>query len=550
MKKRVHFIILLCFLAVPLILQAQTEQDCDKMIREGIEEMNNKNYSKSLEILTKVASVAKENHWYKQEFLARNNIGANYYGLLDYGEALDNYLEAYKIALKELDPNFEMIVLNNIAILYSKEKEFDKAEEYFKKAYEIADESNDSLKIGLYAINLATVANEKKEIEKSENYLKIAFKYLTENSSLLYQTKITKAQNLALKKDYESAKKIIDGILPKLNSPELSEYRISGYILLSLIYENENNLEKAIEFAKFAGKDSESSIENKINVYEKLTELYRKSRKNEVAFLYKDSVIWAKDSLNQVKNGKLFENSRIKFELQNSQKKLNESQRRLNAERKLFYTIIGGIIILILITLWAIWNYSAKLKQRKIIAENNQKITELELEKEKNNKLFLEQQLNEQSALALLEKERFKNEIEAKNRQLATKALSISTRNELIEDIINALSKSSEISEDKNLKIRISELKNHLKKESEWDDFFTHFEEVNHGFLNSLKINHSELTSNDIRYLSYVYMNLSTKEISSLLNITTEACRKRKERIVKKMNLEENVDLYSYLSGF
>jgi len=161
----------------------------------------------------------------------------------------------------------------------------------------------------------------------------------------------------------------------------------------------------------------------------------------------------------------------------------------------------------------------------------------------------LEQELNEQGALALLEQERLKNEIEAKNRQLASKALSISSRNELIEDIIDALSRESEISGNENLKKRIFELKNHLKKESEWDEFFTHFEEVNHGFLNSLKENNPELTSNDVRYLSYVYMNLSTKEISSLLNITAEACRKRKERIIKKMNLKEDIDLYSYLSG-
>ena len=541
-----HFLFL--FFSVFLIAESQTREECDKMIVDGVTEMNRKNHSKSLEILTKAKSVAGENHWYKQKFLAVNNIGANYYLMLDYGEALDNYLEAYKIALKELEPNYEMIVLNNIAILYSKEKEFNKAEEYFKKAYDIAEENNDSLKIGLYAVNLATVANEKKEIKKAENYLKTSFLYLKNAPPILYQAKITKAQNRLLKKDYERAKKIISEILPELNSPELSEHRISSYMLLSSVYENENEPDEAIKFANLAINDPQSSIENKIDAYDKLTQLYRKSNRNNIAFQYKDSMMWTKDSLNQAKNGKLFENSRIKFELQNYQKKLTESQRRLNAERQLFYTIIGGIITLIIITLWALRNYSAKLKQRKIIAENSQKIAELELEKEKSDKLILEQQLSEQSALALLEKERFKNEIEAKNRQLASKALSISSRNELIEDIIEALSRESEIRRNESLKRRIFQLKNHLKKESEWDEFFTHFEETNYGFLSSLKEKHPELTSNDVRFLSYIYMNLSTKEISSLLNITVEACRKRKERIIKKMNLPEEINLYDYLS--
>jgi DNA-binding NarL/FixJ family response regulator len=44
-------------------------------------------------------------------------------------------------------------------------------------------------------------------------------------------------------------------------------------------------------------------------------------------------------------------------------------------------------------------------------------------------------------------------------------------------------------------------------------------------------------------------MNLNTKEIASLLNITPEGCRKRKERITKKMQLAENTSLFEYLSG-
>lgn len=541
-------ILFLGFLLICGFSQSQTIEECDKIIIEGVEEMNKKNHAKSLELLTEAKTMAENNGWHKQLFLAVNNIGANYYLMLDYGEALDNYLESYKIALKELEPKYEMIVLNNIAILYSKDNKHDKAEEYFLKAYEIAKENKDSVKIGLYATNLATVANEKLEIEKAENYIKIAIPLLKSAPPILAQAKITNAQNYVLKKDFEEAKSIALQLLPNLNSPELSEHRISVLMILSKVYENENNLALAIDYVKRAGKDANVSLENKIDVFERLTELYRKLNENSTAFLYKDSVLLVKDSLNQVKNGKLFENSRIKFELQNYQKELSDSQQKLKSERKLFYMILGGILFLILITLWAIWNYFTRLKQREIIAGNNQKIAELELEKQKNDKILLEQQLKEKEALTLLEQEKFKNEIEAKNRQLAAKALSLSTRNELIEDVIDSLSANSEVSGNPNLKKPILELKNQLKRDADWDDFFSHFEEVNQGFLKSLKEKHPDLTSNDVRYISYVYMNLSTKEISLLLNITVEACRKRKERIIKKMNLPEETDLYTYLS--
>jgi hypothetical protein len=55
------------------------------------------------------------------------------------------------------------------------------------------------------------------------------------------------------------------------------------------------------------------------------------------------------------------------------------------------------------------------------------------------------------------------------------------------------------------------------------------------------------LTITDIRYISYVYMNLDTKEIASMLNITPVACRKRKERIEKRLNLTEKISLNAYL---
>src|SRR5690606_7799122 len=444
------------------------------MILEGVQEMNNKNHAKSLELLTEAQSIAQTNDWHKQLFLAVNNIGANYYLMLDYGEALDNYLEAYKIALKELDPKHEMIVLNNIAILYSKDLKHDKAEEYFLKAYDIARDNKDSIKIGLYATNLATVANEKNEIEKAKEYIDIAIPLLKNTPPILAQAKITNAQNLLLRKDYNAAKNLALQLLPKLKNPEWSEHRISVYMILSNVYENEGNLPLAVEYAKRGGNDPNASIENKIDMFLRLTELFRTLNDNPTAFAYKDSVLWAKDSLNQIKNGKLFENSRIKFEMQNYQKELSESQNKLKSERQLFYFILAGILFLILITFWAVRNYFVKLRQRKIIAESNQKIAELEVEKQKNDKILLEQQMAQQEAVSLLEKEQFKNEIESKNRQLAAKVLSVFTRNELIEDIIDSLAREREISQNENLKKRIFELRSHLKKETDWSEFFTH----------------------------------------------------------------------------
>src|SRR5690606_15492369 len=166
------------------------------------------------------------------------------------------------------------------------DRKHDKAEEYFLKAYNIALENKDSVKIGLYATNLATVANEKNETEKAKTYIDIAVPLLKNSPPILAQAKITNAQNLVLRKDYETAKNLALSLLPKLKNPEWSEHRISVYMILSNIYENQGNTDLAIEYVKRGGYDPNASIENKIEMFNRLTELYRKKENNSLAFAY------------------------------------------------------------------------------------------------------------------------------------------------------------------------------------------------------------------------------------------------------------------------
>ncbi|RZJ50367.1 MAG: sigma-70 family RNA polymerase sigma factor, partial [Flavobacterium sp.] len=60
---------------------------------------------------------------------------------------------------------------------------------------------------------------------------------------------------------------------------------------------------------------------------------------------------------------------------------------------------------------------------------------------------------------------------------------------------------------------------------------------------------HPDLTPNDIRFIAYVYMDLTSKEIASMLNITLEACRKRKERIIQKLGISDDISLNAYLAS-
>jgi len=544
---RRNLVFIFFLLLLPFQTFAITPKDCEKMIIEGVEAMNKKDFAKSLKILSKTKKIAQDNKWYREEFLAVNNIGANYYMMLDYGEALNNYLDAYKIAVAHLDEKSEMTVLNNIAILYSRDNKTDKAEEYFSKAYELAGKVNNNTSRGLYAINLTIVSNEKGDYKTAKKYIDQALK-LTVNSPYFLLAKSTDMETLVNLKQYDEAAKIAQELLPKLNGVEYSEHKTQILYNLSVIAEHKNDLPKAFHYLELAEK-SNLNYDFKENLFERFSSLYKKLNNIDRAVSYKDSIMTVKDSVNRIKNGQLFENSKIKFELHNSQKDLAESQGKLSTQRSFFIKGILLAVFIFLIVFWALRNSIVKNKQQKIIEQSNAEIAKLELEKEKKNKEILENQLKEKEVLTLLEQEKFKNEIEAKNRKLTTKALQLSTKIELIDDLIRTLSRESDDLQNVDISNIIKQFKILQKQTHEEESFLVHFEEVNQGFLAKLKQLHPDLNSNDIRFLSYVYMNLSIKEISVIFNITPEACRKRKERIEKKMELAENVDLYNYITS-
>ena len=526
---------------------AITIPQCDSLIRIGIEAMHRNNHVKSMELLTKARAIAEKNRWYKQEFLAINNIGANYYSLLEYGEALNYYLEAYTIALKQLEPKHEMIVLNNIAILYSKEQKHNKANEYFLKAYKIAEENNDRLKMGLYATNLGNVASETNKPPLARKYFEQAVSLLKENPQLLILAKLGLADcDLAEGKTRE-ARNAAEQLYKITANRDFNDVGISLLTVIAKSYLTEGNFPMAISYCNkmLALKPN---LDTKVNLFNMLSEASLKTRSYEDAVAFKDSVIRTNAAIESVKNGKLFENSRVKFEIQNYQNEIALKESVMANERKIFYSILTIIVIIVVFVILSLRNISVKHKQKKLIAERSEQILALELEKEKSDSLLLEKQFAEKETITLLEQERLKNELESRNRKLSAKALYLSGRNQLIEEVLADLSTLPQLSNDESVSKHIEKLKNHLHAGNEWDNFITHFEEVNHGFLQALKAKHPNLTANDIRFISYIYMNLSTKEIASMLNITTESCRKRKERISTKLELSNDINLYDYLA--
>jgi len=513
---------------------SQTKEHCDSLITKGVDKLGDKDYIKSLEYLTQAREIAESKHWDRQLYRSVFGIGNNYYAMFDFGEALNYYLESYTIAVKKLQPKDEIAALNNIANLYTKEKRYDKAMEYYSKAYEIANEKNIDARKGLPLMNMGYLYNKMGQPLKARPYITQSMDYL--EGDFYSSSEILLIECDLLQGDIQKSRTEALKLLEKRDNDKFDDLETFIFIIISKGYFKEGNYAMAEKYATQVLLNK-PVIDFKRDVFELLALIYSKSKKYDKALSVKDSIIAIDKHIYELKNGRVFENNRVRFEIQNYRNDIKNKEDKIQTERIVFISSLGILIAAIIIVVLF-------FRQKNIIAERNRNIAALNLEKEKNHGLILENQITD----AMLEQERLKNEVEARNRKLSAKALYLSDRNEMIEEIVTYLSKKPKYSSDKTLSAYVRSLKDNLRTDNEWNNFIAHFEEVNHGFLIRLRELHPALTSNDVRFIAYIYMNLTIKEIASILNITLVACKKRKERLAAKMDIDKDVDLFDYIS--
>ena len=76
-----------------------------------------------------------------------------------------------------------------------------------------------------------------------------------------------------------------------------------------------------------------------------------------------------------------------------------------------------------------------------------------------------------------------------------------------------------------------------LQDDNNWENFSRYFEEVHKDFNGNVKTKYPSVTSNELRLLALLKMNLSSKEIANILNISPEGIKKARYRLRKKLDL-------------
>jgi DNA-binding CsgD family transcriptional regulator len=163
---------------------------------------------------------------------------------------------------------------------------------------------------------------------------------------------------------------------------------------------------------------------------------------------------------------------------------------------------------------------------------------------EKNKRQARLAQLQNEKEIIALKNSQLRNDIESKNRELATSTMSLIKKNELLNILKNELLKIKNHTESKNV---IKIIDENLNSNKDWELFQEAFNNVDKNFLNKIKELHTDLTPNDLRFCAYLRLNLSSKEIAPLLNITVRSVEIKRYRLRKKMNLFHEKSLVNYI---
>lgn len=195
--------------------------------------------------------------------------------------------------------------------------------------------------------------------------------------------------------------------------------------------------------------------------------------------------------------------------------------------------IVIYIIMLLLLALGVHFIYKTNYNKKKE-----------KIQKDSKRKLEINE-LENQKEIMKIKNDKLKAEVENKNRELAISTMSLVKRNEFLSKIKLELKPIQK--ENKIVKDVIKTINKNLNNTDDWKFFEEAFNNADKDFFKKLKSKHPKLTPNELKLCAYLRLNLTSKEIAPLFNISPKSVEIKRYRLRKKMNLDRNVSLTNYI---
>ncbi len=174
--------------------------------------------------------------------------------------------------------------------------------------------------------------------------------------------------------------------------------------------------------------------------------------------------------------------------------------------------------------------------------------------REEQKQLQLQHQLEIQESekqIIQLRNEKLQSEVEHKNSELASSAMNLVRKKEILsklkEDLVLYKGTPEADKSAKEFQKIIRVIDKELDLNEEWEQFAVHFDSVHTNYLKKLKETFTGLTVSDLKLAAYLRLNLSSKEIAQLMNISIRGVETSRYRLRKKLGIDNETNLFDYL---
>ncbi len=447
----------------------------------------------------------------------------------NYDKAFEYYLNALKI--KELAKDTIKIgrSYHNIAMLFSSNRDYDKAIKYMQKALPIR--KRDSLKYAISLNNYSQFFYYKKQYKEALKALDSAKKYYGNSVKIAdANTNISKIYNK--QKRYKEALNIQKSTLKIYQQKEYTERVANVLKSLAVTSRKLKQYNNALKYL-----DSSQTIAQQFN-NKKLTatiykERYRiaKAKNNyELALqhyktysAYEDSVFTLKQTKNlkqlelDYSYGKQILADSINFE--NQKKQLVNSADRQRFQKR-FYAILFLVSSIALLALYFLYRYRRKLDDKNIQKQ------QLEAELLNEKVFFLRYKIER-----LLVDNKMRTNFNEKLSQRIKTLKTTENSSILIEEYQSIL----------------VQLKNQIQAENRLNDISDKRQKIDKDFELKLTEQFPELTKSEREVCHLISLNLTSKEVMNIRNISMSSVKSIRYRIRKKLNVPKGVELELFI---
>ncbi|MBS1534538.1 MAG: hypothetical protein JST78_05620 [Bacteroidetes bacterium] len=262
-----------------------------------------------------------------------------------------------------------------------------------------------------------------------------------------------------------------------------------------------------------------------IRALEALIELKTQQADYKTASSLQDKVLKIKDRYYSIEREQIAKNLEVQFEVAEKDRKLELILKEKEVSRLTNFLLVCLVLLLIIVFSVLYLSFKRINKRDKELLKAKEDLF-VALEEQKRMK---EQQLE--------------YDIEYRESQLSAITLQMVQKNELLEEI-KTIVNSNEMVPEKQL---IQMINRHFTQDNNWGDFDKYFESVNKNFYTKLKLKYPDISANDMKICALIKLNLSIKEMASILNISPDSVKTARYRLRKKLQLSTEDNLTEFI---